>query len=206
MVVKDIAWISTAPSHASNQRPLRHSFSDGPQVQFAIECKKRNMAGEPLGPDCFPDEIYGAPGAKESDYNLPDVFYAGSFWVVSNAAARILRLFELGGGGLYPVKVLKSDRATPVDGDYYCINFGNQKATFLPDESRNVEIFVRDVWQTRARLADFDLALDRMAQEGSDIWIEQKVDSAIFLSFELGAALRKEKADRGFFLKKCRIV
>src|SRR4051812_22094490 len=41
---------------------------------------------------------------------LPNIFHAGSFWVVSKAAANVLRQFDLGAGGLYPVKVFKKDR------------------------------------------------------------------------------------------------
>ena len=204
--MSDAVWISTAPGHASNQRPLRHSFSGGDQVQFAIDCNKRNMVGEPLGPECFPSEIYGAPNAKESNYKLPDIFYAGSYWAVSKAASDVLRQFDLGGGALYPVKLFKKDRVTPIEGEFFCINFGNRKEAFLPQESRNIEIFVRHIWQARARMADDDLALSKLAQAGPSIWIEPKVDSALFLSFELGTALKKAKAEKGFFLQKCRVI
>lgn len=204
--MSDVVWISTAPGHASNQRPLRHSFSEDGQVQFAIDCKKRNMAGEPLGPECFPNEIYGAPDAKESDYKLPDIFYAGSYWAVSKAAADVLRQFDLGGGALYPVKVFKKDRVTPVEGEFFCINFGNRKEAFLPEESRNVESRSAGKWIVRARHEDGDILLAPSAAAGADLWIDPKMRDALFLSDALGTALKEAKADKGFFLKKCRVI
>lgn len=204
--MSDAVWISTAPGHASNQRPLRHSFSETEKRQYGIDCGRRNDSGESLDPECFPSEIYGAPNAKESNYKLPNLFFAGSYWAVTKEAADVLRQFDLGGGALYPVRLFKKDRVTPIEGEFFCINFGNRKQTFLPEESRNIEIFVRDIWQVRARMADDDLALSKLAQEAPSIWIEPKVDSALFLSFELGAALKKAKADKGFFLKKCRVI
>jgi hypothetical protein len=110
-------WISIAPGSGTNLRPLRHSFSETDQRKDAIAWGDQNGAGEPFKAECFHSEIYGAPQAKESDYRLPDIFFAGSFWAVSRAAADVLRQFDLGGGGLYPVKVLKNDRQTPVGGE-----------------------------------------------------------------------------------------
>lgn len=204
--MSDVVWISTAPGHASNQRPLRHSFSETEKRQYGIDCGRRNDSGESLDSECFPSEIYGAPNAKESNYKVPNLFFAGSYWAVTKEAADVLRQFDLGGGALYPVKVFKKDRVTRIDGEFFCINFGNRKEAFLPEGSRNIEIFVRDIWQARARMADNDLALSKLTQVGPSIWIEPKVDSALFLSFELGAALKKAKTDKGFFLKKCRVI
>src|SRR4051812_20701969 len=89
----------------------------------------QNMAGEPLKAECFPSESYGAPDAKDSDYRLPNLFFAGSFWTISRTVVEVLRQFDLGAGGLYPVNVLKKDRQTPVGGEWFCINFGNRKET-----------------------------------------------------------------------------
>ena len=100
-MMSDTAWISIAPGSGTNLRPLRHSFSETDQRQDAIAWGNQNVAGEPLKAECFPSEIYGAPQAKESDYRLPHIFFAGSFWAVSKAAADVLRQFDLGGGGLF---------------------------------------------------------------------------------------------------------
>jgi hypothetical protein len=204
-------WISTAKGHPSNMRPMTHGFSDDPQqLELACAARAKNDAGESVPAESFPSEIYGASHAKESDYNLPNIFFAGLFWVVSKAAADVMRQFDLGGGGLYPAKVLKKDRTTPVDGEWFCINFGNQKQAFLPEQSANSsERYIRDGrkgWFPRAAMKDMDFAFTADAASGPDIWLDHDVGDCILFSAALGDALKKAKADKGFFLKKGRVV
>ena len=201
-----MVWISTAPAHPSNLRPLRHSFSETEQLQFSIECGERNIGGEPLGADCFPKEIYGAPHARESNYGVPHLFFAGSYWVVSKAAADVLRQFDLGGGALYPVRFLKKDRQTPVAGEWYCLNFGNQKGVLVAGESQRLMDWPRERWHPPFVTKDGDIAVNQAAEAGSDIWVDPKIVRCFFLSEALGKALKKVKAANGFFLTKCRIV
>jgi hypothetical protein len=179
-------------------------------MNHAIACRHRNDAGDSLDQSCFPEEIFGAPHARESAYRLPDIFFAGTYWAVSKAAADALRQFDLGGGGLYPVKVLKKDRQTPVGGEWFCINFGNRKEAFLLSESVPMrQTYVRNgekAWGLKSVLKDGDIALSQAANEGPDIWLEPLVADAFFMSDGLGRALKKAKADKGFFLHKCRVV
>ncbi|KKC24045.1 hypothetical protein WP12_21535 [Sphingomonas sp. SRS2] len=118
----------------------------------------------------------------------------------------MLRQFDLGGGGLYPVRVYKKDRKTLVDGEWLCINFGNVKHAFLPDESRNFWAGSAGKWVGRAAMTDYDTALSPIALTGPDIWIDPIVRDAIFFSDGLGRALKKAKADKGFFLNRCRVL
>jgi hypothetical protein len=179
-------------------------------LKHASACRQRNDAGDSLDQSCFPEEIFGAPDAEEKDYRLPDIFFAGTYWAVSKAAADVMRQFDLGGGGLYPVKVLKKDRQTPVGGEWSCINFGNRKESFLLSESVPMrETYVRNgekAWRLKSVLKDGDIALSQAANSGPDIWIDPLVASAFFMSDGLGRALKKAKADKGFFLHQCRVV
>jgi hypothetical protein len=206
----DTVWISTAMSDPSNQRPLKHSFSDTELRKTAIEWGERNDAGEPLPQSSFPLEVFGISSAEEKDYRLPNLFFAGSYWVVSAAAAEVLRQFDLGQGGLYPVKVMKKDRETPVGGEWFCINFGNRRSTFLPDESpRFRHDYIRNGemgWFPRLPYKDEDFAVSTSALSGSDIWIDPNVGDAFFLSDPLAKALKKAKVDKGFMLGTCRVV
>ena len=201
------AWISTAPAHASNLRPLRHSLSDDDTKRELVRnARQRIESGEPVGPECLPEEIYGAPHAKEKDYKLPDIFFAGSYWVVSKAAADVMRQFDLGRASFSAVRVLKNDRSTAVGGEWLLIVFGNHKNTVVAGESPGLRPFVRDIFSTSSRLDDGQIALRSDAMLPPELWVEEKIDSAIFFSWELGSALKKAKADKGFFLKQCRIV
>jgi len=211
--MSDTVWISIAMGHGeANLLRLRHSFSETDQRKDAIAWGNQNVAGEPLKAECFPAEIYGAPDARESDYRLPNLFFAGSFWAVSKAAADVLRQFDLDAGALYPVKVFKKDRQTPLGDEWFCINFGNRKEAVAVPESSTLlrESYIRPGgvkgWVPKATLKDGDIAVSKAVCEGPDIWIDPQIGDASFLSDALGMALKKAKADKGFLLHKCRVL
>ncbi len=210
--MSDYVWMSTAMGRGDKVRWITHSFShdDSAQETRLRDIIKKIDAGLPLSADEIPDVFFGAPEATEKSYNFPHLFYAYGYWLVSKAAADVLRQFDLGGGGLYPVKVFKKDRVTPVDGEWFCINFGNVKDAFLPDESptamlRNIRPGIKG-WVPSFVVKDGDMSVSSVALAGPSIWIDESVGSAFFLSAALGDALKKAKADKGFFLKKCRVV
>lgn len=205
-----IVWISTALGHPSNMRPLKHSFSNAAQEKHGLIWSRRNLDGYPLDAEFVPQEIWGISSAVERHYKFPHLFAAGNVWVVSTAAAAVLRRFDLGAGALYPVAVMKKDRETPVDGEWLCLNFGNRKSAFLPEQSENAySDYIRNGekgWFANATLFDGDFAVSAQALAGPDIWIDPDVGDAFFLSEALGKALKKENVDKGFFLNKCRVV
>jgi hypothetical protein len=191
-------------------RPLTYYFGDNENIDDEIAWCARNISGDAVVAECFPPVIHGMPDAKESSYNLPHIFNASNYWVASKAAADVVRQFDLGGGGLYPVKLLKKDRETPVVGEWFCINFGNRKEALLVSESVPLrETYVREGvkgWRLRAVLKDNDIAVGRVAVDGPDIWIDPIVAYSIFFSDALGKALKSAKADKGFFLHACRVI
>jgi hypothetical protein len=210
-MMSDTVWISIAMGSGANLLRLRHSFSETDQLKDAIAWGKQNVYGEPLKAECFPAEIYGAPDAKESDYRLPNIFFAGSFWAVSKAAADVLRQFDLGAGALYPVKVFKKDRQTPLGDEWFCINFGNRKEAVAVPESMSglYDHYIRPGvkgWVPKFAINDGDIAVTKAACSGPDIWIDPQIGDAFFLSDALGVALKKAKADKGFLLHKCRVL
>ena len=209
-MTSDKLWLSRAPADASNLRPLTNSFVGTERQESGKTWGASNSAGEPLPKECFPEEIFGTPDAKDSAYRLPDLFSDGNFWVVSSAAHDVLRQFNLGRGALYPVRILKKDRQTEVGGDWYCLNFGNKKQAFVLEKSTSVrDYYIRPRekgWVPKATVKDGDIVFSNEAYGGPDIWIDPQVGSAFFLSDALGAALKKAKADKGFFLFRCGVI
>ena len=208
--MSETVWISVALGHPSNMRPLKHSFSNVEQEKIGLDWSRRNLEGEPLSAEYFPSDIWGIKSARESNYKFPHLFAAGNVWVVSSAAAHVMRQFDLGGGGFFPVKVFKKDHVTPVGGDWFCINFGNKKSVIVPDQSmRMMHQYIRNGekgWFPAFVTSDGDVALSPTALLGPDIWIDLDVGDAFFLSDRLAKALKKAKCDKGFFLSKCRVV
>ncbi|MGL6043585.1 MAG: hypothetical protein ACRC1J_06640, partial [Sandaracinobacteroides sp.] len=129
---------------------------------------------------------------------------------ISKAAADIIRQFEIGNCAFHPVAVFRKDRTTPVDGEWLCLNFGNVRQYFRPEDSPNtyegyIRMGVRG-WKPRFVPADGDLAVSAEAQSGPGIWIDSLVGDAFFLADPIARALKKAKADKGFFLARCRIL
>jgi len=162
------------------------------------------MAGEPLGPECFPEDIWVAPHADRGYAKLPDLFFAGSHWAVSKGAAEVMRQFDLGGGAVYPVGVFGKDRRTPIGEGWFCLNFGNQKQAFVPELTPKArQISGRQWYQLSPTMKDGGVTVTNVALSGADIWIDPQVVDAFFLSDRLARALKKAKAAREFFLVKC---
>src|SRR5262245_49967645 len=108
-----IVWISRAIGHGSNLRPFRNDVGERDH-QRLVEIDAVIERGENLVWAAFPTQIFCSPDASEKDYQLPDLFKGYGYWVVSEAAAEVLRQFDLGQGHLHPVKVLRRDRQTSV--------------------------------------------------------------------------------------------
>lgn len=119
---------------------------------------------------------------------------------------------NLGDGGLLPFPIYQEDLSTPVDGKFYCLNFGARKNTFRPSESKNVELLGTDsktgteVWKVNSWAEDGDVALSAAALTGADLWGEETIRSKLFMSEALVAALRETNVKIDFRLKQCRIV
>ena len=196
-------WISNAMMDEERILWLRSDISLHDR-DHAIEAQRRNNRGEVLAVEDLPKEVYGTDNAKRID-TLPDFFSCGGYWAVSGACADILRNFDLGPGGLYPVEIFQRDRKTPVPGDYYCLNFGSVKEAFQPEgtlRARKVR-YREGFWNPPIPMKDGDIAVSRAALAGSDLWVDPKMEEAFFVSGGLAKALKAAKLNLG--LRRCRI-
>jgi len=206
--MSETVWISAAPGHPSNLRPFRHDI-DERDPELSAPLADRVEFAEAIAADELPKVIFGAPDAEEKDYRLPDLFYAYGVWVVSSAAAAVLRQADLGESPLAPVAVLKRDKTTPVGGEWFCFSIANCKDALIPGESRNMrERYIRNGrkgWFLRADAKDEDVAVSTAALAGPDVWRDVNVGDAMFFSDTIVSGLKKAKATKGFFLSKCRV-
>lgn len=173
----------------------------------AIDIRRRNERGEALHADHFPTRIWNTKEGQILD-SREDLFFAGSYWVVSEKAAAAMRHFDLGGGDLFPVDVLQKDRATRLAGEYFCLNFGNVKNCFLPGESISVfpDPYREAIWRLDSAVGDGDIAVSAAALAGPDIWVDPKLEGAFFLSEALAGAMEAVDAIRSFRLQMCRVL
>lgn len=203
--MSETVWASAAMIDQALIMPLRNEIDEN---GADIDDGRRNRAGEALAADNFPRRIWATEDFDES-LVLPHIFFAYTCWVVSAAAADILRQFEMGEGALYPVELFKKDRATPMGEGWFCLNFGNVKHAFKggadsPKARRSGPSGTR--WRLPYVLKDGDLAVTRAALDGPDIWIDPAISPAFFVSDRLAQALRAAGVHKPFGLKRCRII
>jgi hypothetical protein len=207
----DIVWVSRAfgdtelmlPFHRNHTVAEDALIGDGTLQGLIYE-------GVPLAAEVFATDVYRNSDTKAWQKKLPDIFHAAGYLVVSSAAAAILRQFDLGHGGLFPLQILEDDETTLVAGEYFCLSIGNQKSAFLPEASvgakqRNIRVGVPG-WKPPFVLTDDAFAVSEVALEGPDVWVDTIVGDAFFLSNSLSLALKKAKADKGFSLRTCRVI
>lgn len=142
--------------------------------------------------------------------NLPYLFISGGFWFVSMEIVDTLRQFNMGEGAFYPVKVFQHDQKTPVEGTYFCWNFGNTKEAVLLEKTIGAcKSPYPDGDQRRSFtgiLNDNDIAIRATAVDGPDIWLDPQFRQVFFFSDQLVQALKEMKIASIFRFKKCRIV
>jgi len=203
---KDIVWASRAFQDTSR---IKHFTSNTwiEDLQKAGDAAERNERGELLPADRFPSDLY-AKYPDKWEKRQPDLFQGGGGWIVSMECADVLRQFDLGKTALYPVKIFQHNRTTPVEGEYYCLAFGETKTAFLPKHSPRVpkRYETVELWILPLGIKNDDLAVSPVALSGPDLWIDPLVHDAFFLSDRLAQALRAAKVSRPFGLRRCRVV
>ncbi|MFD1982099.1 imm11 family protein [Mesorhizobium newzealandense] len=164
-----------------------------------------NETGERMSAEHFPKQIFAEyPDKKEK--KQADLVLAAGAVVVSAICADVLRQFDLGHSSLYPIKLLQHDRKTPVEGEYFCLNIGERKDTFLRKHSPLVKEFGDKTMMMPSWLQDGDVAVSPAALEGPDLWVSPPLIRIFFLSDRLTQALRAAKMARVFGFRACRIV
>lgn len=176
-------------------------------MQLAVDAMQKSKKGEPLGPERFPKEMYGKYPDKKHR-SILGIFMANGFWTVSAECAEVLQNFNLGKTRLYPVKLFQHDRKTPVEGDYFCVSFGETKEAVLVDQSPSVRenSYTPGLFRLFPDVAEYGVKVTPDALKGCDLWVDSRLDGGLFLSDRLVQALKAAKLTRFFGLRKCEII
>lgn len=140
---------------------------------------------------------------------LPDMFYSACI-IVSERAANVLSKFDLGAGGLLGVDVMQPDGVTPVNGKFFCLNFGAQKEAFASANSKEGHPYIYNsshpLLPGWGAIKDDLVAVTSTALTGADLWTDPALMAGVFfVSGRLHAALKKENLVEAFRLYRCRI-
>ena len=203
--MSETVWISKAPLDSRLIFPLT---SDVAEPKGLIHYWKASYAGEPRNAPC-PTEIWVKDDSAGDIKKLPDLSIVRTSWILSLRLADVFRRFDLGTGGIEPVKAFKADHRTPLGGQYFCLSFDNVKRAFLPDQSARVCDFVKGVWTTKPDFSDGNIVCSRDALSGPDIWIDPRLYGSLFLSDRLVNALAEARLEKTFAglggMRRCRI-
>ena len=149
---------------------------------------------------------------KKRFAKIIDIFAAGPFYAVKGKLAEVLARFDLGEGGLIPFTIYQADLVTPLEAEYFLLNFGARKNTILPEQSQNVVKWAVEkgtgiqFWEVRNRCKDGEVALSQAATNGPDLWYEEIVYNKLFMSDALAQALIEIGMKEVFDLKECSIA
>ena len=185
-------------------------FEIPPTPKHAQAAYQAHAKGQKIEHAQFPEGM--AVWNEKAFAKMKDFLWAGPFLTVKQKVADVLSRFDLGGGELVPVPLLKADLVTSWPEPYYYINYGGPKDTLVPEASRDVRVLATDPgsgekhYKVPSGFKDGDIALSMEARLGADIWVEKYIYSKLFLSGALVDALLAAKIDVDLRLAKCRIV
>lgn len=201
-----VVWASNAMINPAMLRSLNHNFGDD-RLDYTAQCQRDNNSGKPMAPECFPSEIFVRKDSNTNYEKLPCLFYAFGYWVVSDKVANVLRRFELGAANIYPVRVYRKDRKTPIGNSWFCLNFGNVKSAVIPEQSTHIRpLGPSKTYWLPDELENNSVAVHKMALDDPDIWIDAIFGNTFFVSDRLAMALKAEGVAGPFGLKKCRVI
>jgi hypothetical protein len=198
-------WVSDCSADSTLIKMVTADIVEN-DFEAAVQASRMQKKGMAVPVHMLPKQIWVDKGRSRIK-GLPAFFYGNGYWIVSRKAADILSRFNLGDGGLYPVQMFQSDRTTPVDGEFLCLNLGAQKSAFLPEKSPRA--FQRpglEVWSLPSSEKDDVLHVRASAIDGPDVWRDPRVRSGFFVSEALGGALKKAGMAKAFRLYRCPVV
>ena len=132
---------------------------------------------------------------------LPPAHLVSDFLAVSGDFLEVLQQFELGKFVPWPITLLKRDKTTEFEGDWFAVWIGNHKRAFLQEKSTNFHVPILDEYKhisiPISEAVDGDYVLDASVLDGPDIWRDPIVNASLLVSDRLRSAL----ADAGLLKK-----
>jgi hypothetical protein len=198
-------WVSDCREDSTLIIAMKSDLSER-SLESSAKASLMSLLGQTVPFDLLPQKFWEKP-KYPLPRRLPNFFVGNGNWIVSWKAADIIARFDLGDGGLYPVEIFQSDRTTPVEGEFLCLNVGAQKSAFLPERSpRALKQPGLEDWTLPGAQKDDVFHVSTAANDGPDVWWDPRVRSGFFVSQALGDALKKARMAKAFRLYRCPVV
>lgn len=127
-----------------------------------------------MTPKLLPQRAIDVDNRKKK---LGHLFTVNGFLCVTEKAAAVLRQFDLGSGGLYPLELVRHDGVTPLDGFFWALNFRGAKKNAPCAAWRRTAVdgpYGNGACAPKLWVKDDDFAVTRVALDGADIWGDEK--------------------------------
>lgn len=141
-----------------------------------------------------------------------DVFFAGGILAVKAKIAAALMGADFGlGGGLVAHAIYEKDEKTPIQGQFYLVNFGPRKDCFRSTEKPGIRKLATEPatgrihWSVDESVGDNDIVLSRDALEGSDVWMCPGLFCRIFMKDRVVKKLLASGANVEWAFRRCTV-
>lgn len=206
-------WVSDSmadPSIVQNLTflPRKSDPSHGEELLRLADVQKKYRNGVGLASRDVFSKAFGIYKDKNVGI-LPDLFSVNGILVVSERFKGVVERFDLGKTDFVRLSIYEWDRQTLVTGGWFVLSFGCRKGAFNPLESRgNFRPYnkkTNDRWSVLI-LQDDDIAVSDISIGGCDLWTDEKLTSAFFMSDDLKTALDNNGLSTSVRLHRCLIV
>ena len=204
---KPKVWDTNFISHSQNSTRIDYQ-STWDKMDYLNDYEMQIPTPRNHAPDFLHFNVYDLPERKKAA--LPDMFKViNGLIVVSQRFCDLLQDFDLGKTRLFEVPLYEYNQKDRRPGTYYILHIGEQKTSFLPDESTGLESLGSG--ETLVWMSDVDedkLALSKdAALTGVDLWMEAKMRSRIFFSDRLKMAIKDHKITASSLkMRPCKLI
>lgn len=153
----------------------------------------------------YPTEMYMRKGRNDHK-KAKRHFMTSGLMIISEESANVLRGFDIGAGSIYPVKLFHPDKKTQMEDNYYFLHIAEKKNAFLPKKSpvrRAPYGEEEEIWTPNPNHEDDQYVFSSVALDGVDLWMDDRIQSAFFMSDELAQAMKKAKIAKHWHLYRC---
>lgn len=187
-------------------------------------CAALNFQGDLVPPIVLPKVVRPLDPAL-GEIDPTDHTYAGRatmsevnllrdrFILVGPQVAAVLSRADLGAGALHPIAVLDFRGAVVSGREYFFGNFGNRRASLLPEASTGLRRSLHAAHSGENYKYDMagipggdSIELSRDCLTGPDVWREKHLNKGTFLGDRLMRDLRKAGLKQWFEPVRCRVV
>lgn len=153
----------------------------------------------------YPAEMYMRKGRNDHK-KAKRHFMTCGLMIISEESANVLRKFNIGTGNIYPVKLFHPDKKTQMEDNYYFLNIAEKKNAFLTEQSpvRFAPYGEEEgIWTPNPNHKDDQYVFSSVALDGVDLWMDERLQSAFFMSDALAQAMKDAKVAKHWDLYRC---